>query len=249
MSGRGRVVRARVVPFLLAVLAGVLIGAVALGVFLAVRANQNSELLRQDVEAAVALLLETQRTGDVRGYAQLLDPTAEVWRSRQIAELRQAAPPPAQVNVQSVRLQGDLALAELLETEAGSGETATRTAFFRQRDGQWLLTASLPEQFGPTAQVVTSHFLIEYRQRRRSADSWHWWIWSRDPTSRCAASCAAGPPSGRSRWCSATETATERPEEGLTVASPQLARHRRRRASWQRLPARVRARAGDAPDG
>ncbi len=157
--GRSRTI----VPFLLAVLAGVLIGAAALGVFLAVRANENSELARQDVEGAVALLLETQRTGDVRGYAQLLDPTAEVWRSRQIAELRQAAPPPAQVNVQSVRLQGDLALAELLEMESGSGEATTRTAFFRLRDGQWLLTAPDPEQFGPTAQGATSHFVIDYR--------------------------------------------------------------------------------------
>lgn len=158
--GRSRAV----VPFLLAVLVGVLIGGAALAAFIAVSADQGRERARQDIETAVGLLLETQRTGDVRGYAQLLDPGAEVWRSRQIAGLRQATLPPVQASVQSVQLQGDLALAELLETHAGGGETTTRSAFFRQSSGQWLLTAPVPEQFGRPAQVDTTHFQIEYRR-------------------------------------------------------------------------------------
>lgn len=157
------------VPFLLAVLVGVLIGGAGLAALVAFRSNQGSELARRDVEAAVALLIETQRTGDVRGYAQLLDPAAEVWRSRQIAGLRQAAPPPAHTGVQSVRLQSGIAMAKLLKIETDGGTAVTRTAFFRQRDGQWLLTAPLPEMFGAPLQQTSPHFLIEYRKADKPA--------------------------------------------------------------------------------
>ncbi|HRX01645.1 MAG TPA: hypothetical protein P5148_00740 [Anaerolineae bacterium] len=158
----------RVVQFLLAVLAGMLIGGAGLAVFVAVRSNEGSELARRDVEASVALLLDAQRSGDIRGYAQMLDGTAEIWRSRQIAELRQGPPAPAHASVQSVQLQGDLAMANLLETPADGGESTSRTAFFRLRNGQWLLTAPDPEQFGPVAELVTSHFQISYREADKS---------------------------------------------------------------------------------
>ncbi|MEZ4766903.1 MAG: hypothetical protein R2844_00550 [Caldilineales bacterium] len=153
-----------VVPFLLAVLAGILIGTAGLAVYLSVRANESSELARQDVEASLALLLNAQASGDINGYAQLLDPDAEVWRSRRIAGLRLAAPVPAHVEVTSVRLQGDLAVAELLETPADGGEAATRTVFFRLHGGQWLLTAPVAEQFGAPLQEASPHFMIHYRK-------------------------------------------------------------------------------------
>ena len=158
--GRSRMV----VPFLLAVLAGVLIGGAALAAAVAVRANQRNELARRDVEAAVALLIEAQRAGDVFSYGQLLDPAAEVWHSRRIAGLRQAASPPALTQVQSVRLQDDIAMAELLESAANGGQAATRTAFFRLSEGRWLLTAPIAARFGAVLQQSSPHFLIEYRK-------------------------------------------------------------------------------------
>ncbi|MCB0255484.1 MAG: hypothetical protein KDI55_17340 [Anaerolineae bacterium] len=164
-GARSRPKRSRTaLPFLLAVLAGILIGSAALAAFLVVRTNQSSELARQDIEAALALLLDAQANGDVSGYAELLDPNEEVWRSRRIAGLRRTTDAPVQTNVESVRLQGDLALAELTGTAADGGEVATRTAFFRFHNGRWLLTAPVAEQFGAQLQQSSPHFLIEYRK-------------------------------------------------------------------------------------
>lgn len=156
-------------PFLLAVLAGILIGSAALAAFLIVRANQSNELARQDVQAAVALLLAAQASGDVNGYAQMLDPNVTTWRVGQIAGLRGAAPAALHAEVQSVRLQDDLAMAELIETPADGGETATRTAFFRLHSGRWLLTAPVAAMFGAPMQQASPHFMIDYRKTDKPA--------------------------------------------------------------------------------
>lgn len=156
-------------PFLLAVLAGILIGGAALAAFIAVRAKQSNELARQDVQATLALLLDAQTAGDVNGYAQLLDPNAHVWRVGQIAGLRLASPPAQHTQVQSVRLQGDLAMAELIETAADGDATARRTAFFRLQGGRWLLTAPVAAMFGAPMQQVSPHFTIDYRKADQPA--------------------------------------------------------------------------------
>ena len=149
--------------FLLAMLAGALIGAVVLGVLLFQRVDAGNERIRQDVELTVGLLLDAQQSGDVRGYADLLDAGSQIWRTETIMALDPDTAP-LTAAVQAVEMQGDLAVATIVEQGTANSPALTRTAFFRLSDGQWLLTPPQADTFGELRERATSHFLISYRQ-------------------------------------------------------------------------------------
>jgi hypothetical protein len=162
-AGAARPARSRAaVPFLLALLAGVILGTAGLAAFVLARADRAGELARRDVETALAQLAVAQRSGDLRGYAALLDPSDAVWMTAQVAALRSQDPPAGEPRVLGVELKGDLARAEVLET-AANGAPATRYAFFRLVAGQWLLAAPVAEMLGSPAVRNTPHFVINYR--------------------------------------------------------------------------------------
>ncbi len=143
---------------------GVVLGLLALGALLLWRAHQGSELARQDVAAVTARLLEAQAAGDVQRYARLLDSSDQAWKARLVAGLRHTArQAPAELNVEKVRLLGDLAEAEV--TQPNGDDVLHRLLYFRLVDGQWLLAPPTPETFGEEKQASTTHFRIYYRQR------------------------------------------------------------------------------------
>ncbi len=143
---------------------GIVLGLLALGALLLWRSNQGSQLARQDVTAAAALLLEAQAAGDVQRYADLLDSSDQVWKARLVAGLRSAdASPPGQWVIERVRLHGDLAEAEI--TVSGGDDTLHRLVFFRLADGQWRLAPPAPDAFGDEQQTTTPHFRVLYRAR------------------------------------------------------------------------------------
>lgn len=143
---------------------GVALGLVVLAALVLWRVNYGSQLARRDVAAATALLLEAQAAGDVQRFAGLLDSSDQVWKARLVAGLRHPDQRPlAAVNVEKVRLLGDLAEAEVVQ---GSGDSALRRLlFFRLVDGQWRLAPAAPAAFGEEKQATTTHFRIHYRQR------------------------------------------------------------------------------------
>lgn len=146
---------------------GILLGLLALGALLLWQVNQGSQLARQDVTAASALLLEARSAGDVQRYAELLDGTDPIWKARLVAGLRSDnTAPSGQWNVEQVRLQGDLAEAEVRVSVDGV-DTLRWLVFFRLAGGQWRLAPPTPAVFGEEQQTTTPHFRILYRERDR----------------------------------------------------------------------------------
>lgn len=143
---------------------GIVAGLLVLGALLLWRANQGNQLARQDVAAAAASLLQAQAAGDVRRYAALLDSSDQAWKARLVAGLRHPdRPQPADLTIERVRLNGDLAEAQVVE---GNGdEPLRRVAFFRLAGGQWRLAPPDPAVFGTEQQASTTHFRIHYRQQ------------------------------------------------------------------------------------
>ncbi len=155
----------RVQLLLLGVVIGILLGLLALGALLLWRANQGSQLAQQDVTAAAARLLEAQVAGDVQRYAEMLDGADPVWKARLVAGLRSAkATPSGQWNIEQVRLQGDLAEAEVI-VSGDDMDTLRRLVFFRLADGQWRLAPPASTSFGDEQQMTTPHFRLFYRER------------------------------------------------------------------------------------
>jgi len=144
---------------------GVVVGLLVLGALVLWRSSQGSQLVRRDVTAVSARLLEAQAAGDVLRYADLLDGADQVWKARLVAGLRSAnAAPPGDWTVERVRLQGDLAEAEMA-LRSDDGGTLRRLAFFRLVDDLWRLTPPTPAAFGDVQQTTTPHFRIVYRAR------------------------------------------------------------------------------------
>lgn len=143
---------------------GILAGLLVLGALLLWRANQGNQLARQDVAATAASLLQAQAAGDVQRYAALLDSSDQAWKARLVAGLRHPdRPQPEDLTVERVRLNGDLAEAQVVE--ANGDEPLRRMAFFRLAEGQWRLTPPAPATFGAEQQASTTHFQIHYRQQ------------------------------------------------------------------------------------
>ncbi len=144
---------------------GIVLGLLVLGVLLLWRSNQGSQLVRRDVTAVSARLLEAQAAGDVQRYADLLDGTDQVWKARLVAGLRSAnAAPPGQWNIERVRLQGDLAEAEVAVSSEDS-DTLRQLVFFRLADELWRLAPPTPAAFGDEQETTTPHFRILFRAR------------------------------------------------------------------------------------
>lgn len=165
---QGRVARrgpSRLTLLLAGMAIGVAIGLAALAALLMWRANQGSQLAQRDVSAAAAQLLEAQAAGDVQRYATLLDSSDPVWKARLVAGLRNPANiPPAQWNVEEVRLDGPLAEAEVTETDDAGGQVR-RLVYFHLIDGQWRLAPPEPGFFGAERSTSSPHFRISYRER------------------------------------------------------------------------------------
>lgn len=150
---------------LLGMAIGIALGLLILAGLLLWRANQGSRLAQRDVEAAAARLVEAQATGDVQGYAGLLDGTDQVWKARLVAGLRDPANPgPGQWDVEQVRLYGDLARTDITVT-AGAEAPINRTVFFRLSDGQWRLAPPAPGVFGSEVEAAAPHFRVLYREQ------------------------------------------------------------------------------------
>lgn len=144
---------------------GITLGLLILAGVLLWRANQGSRLAQRDVEAAAALLVEAQATGDVQSYAGLLDGTDQVWKARRVAGLRDPAnPAPGQWAVEQVRLHGDLAETAITVT-AGDDTPIQRVVFFRLNEGQWRLAPPAPGIFGGEAETAAPHFRVFYREQ------------------------------------------------------------------------------------
>jgi len=144
---------------------GVVVGLLVLGALLLWRSNQGSQLVRRDVTAVSEHLLAAQAAGDVLRYAELLDGTDQVWKARLVAGLRGAnAAPVDEWTVEQVRLQGDMAEAEVA-VSGDDGGTLRRLVYFRLVDDLWRLTPPTPASFGDEQQTTTQHFRILYRAR------------------------------------------------------------------------------------
>jgi hypothetical protein len=142
---------------------GVVMGLLVLGALLLWRAHQGNQLARQDLTATTALLLEAQNAGDVQRYADLLDPSDEVWKARLVAGLRHPDQRmPVALTIERVRLLGDLAEAEVVEA---GGDGLSRLIHFRLAEGQWRLAPPTPAAFGEEKQAETTNFRIIYRER------------------------------------------------------------------------------------
>jgi hypothetical protein len=150
---------------LLGMVIGIALGLLILAGLLLWRASQGSRLAQRDVEAAAALLVEAQATGDVQGYAGLLDGTDQVWKARLVAGLRDPAnPAPGQWDVEQVHLHGDLAQTEITVT-TGDETPLSKTVFFRLREGQWRLAPAAPDVFGAEAEAAAPNFRVLYREQ------------------------------------------------------------------------------------
>ena len=144
---------------------GVVLGLLVLGALVLWRSSQGSQLVRRDVTAVSARLLEAQAAGDVLRYAELLDGADQVWKARLVAGLRGAnAAPVDEWTVEQVRLQGDMAEAEVA-VSGDDGGTLRRLVYFRLVDDLWRLTPPTPASFGDEQQTTTQHFRILYRAR------------------------------------------------------------------------------------
>ena len=96
-------------------------------------------------------------------YSDLLDSSDPVWKSRMVAGLR-STPPPEAITVDALRLDGQVAVAEVTETSA-DGAALHKLAFYRLTDGQWRLAPPQPDSFGPTISEESPHFRITVRER------------------------------------------------------------------------------------
>jgi hypothetical protein len=150
---------------LLGMAIGIALGLLILAGVLFWRANQGSRLAQRDVAAAAALLVEAQATGDIQGYAGLLDGADQTWKARRVAGLRDPANPgPGQWTVDQVRLHGDLAETDITVT-AGDDTPTRRVVFFRLNEGQWRLAPPAPSVFGEEGEAAATHFRVLYRQQ------------------------------------------------------------------------------------
>lgn len=111
---------------------------------------------------------------DRSSFNDLLDPQADVaWRRNQLNELEwrqrtaqsgEVWPAPAALQVESVVFNGPIAWVEA-EMTTSDGAIYRRTYFFRQVDGQWLLTAPDPAYFGERRVTRTENLVFEYFER------------------------------------------------------------------------------------
>lgn len=130
------------------------------------RANQGSELARQDIQTMADTLVSAREDGDLGLIDSLVDDHDGIWKHHLLAELGRsdAPPPPTAIAVQAVRLSGDRASAEIEETQA-DGSTLRKLGFFRRGETGWRLSPPVPEFFGDEARTESPHFRVEYRER------------------------------------------------------------------------------------
>lgn len=129
------------------------------------RAHQGQEAAQRDIEATLQTLQEARRDGDRTLIAKLLDPSDPTWQEAQGRALL-AEPPtalPAEVRVTEVALQGDYALAEVVE-QGAAGQTLRKRVPLRRTDGGWLLTAPDLTLVGEESTRQSTHFTVYYRQ-------------------------------------------------------------------------------------